>query len=191
MKQFIIKHKALTALIGLILILFQYAFIYNIYLIFHFKLMENDISTLSKITGRDYTGTEITDIKTSIEFFGDERGTDLYIFLREDAVFKNNPDYDDSAYKGSPYYEGCTSSLDQFGRYFYEQLHAAGIEREYLISCGTHFKSIEIIGGMTQQDILWMPMNDSYDGYSNVLIYTSMPEWIVKIPNKELLIGKH
>ena len=38
---------------------------------------------------------------------------------------------------------------------------------------------------------MWMPPRDTYDGYSNVLIYTSMTDWIVKVPNKNRLIGKH
>ncbi len=38
---------------------------------------------------------------------------------------------------------------------------------------------------------MWMPLRDTYDGYSNVLIYTSMTDWIVKVPNKNRLIGKH
>ncbi|MCR4577612.1 MAG: hypothetical protein K5784_06875 [Clostridiales bacterium] len=99
MKQLILKHKAVTILLGLILIILLYETCYGIYLVFHFSLTVDDIETLSAITGREYYGTEITDIKTHTDFFGDDRGTELYIFLREDAVFDDNPDYDDPVYK--------------------------------------------------------------------------------------------
>ena len=68
MKQLILKHKAVTILLGLILIILLYETCYGIYLVFHFSLTVDDIETLSAITGREYYGTEITDIKTHTDF---------------------------------------------------------------------------------------------------------------------------
>ena len=190
MKQFISKHKVLSVIIGLIIIALLYTAVDEIYLFFHFSLTVEDVSVLSQITGRDYTGAEITDIKTKKTYFGDLRGTDIYVFLKEDAVFDSNPDYEDMYYKDPQYADTMKSSLDQFGHYFFEELADVGVKREHLLSCGTHFKTIEIRHGWTQQSILWMPLSESYDGYSNVLICTNMPDWIVSIDH-EKLIGKY
>ena len=142
----------------------------------------DNIENLAELTGRDYYDAEIVDIKTVPvqDVYG--TGTDLFIFLHEDGPFEGNPDYDGS-------------SLNYFGPYFYEKLQAAGVERGDLLSCRTHFKGITVRymgrSGFTTQSIRWMALRDSYDGYSNVLIFTYIPGANVVIQDKAALLGTH
>ncbi len=142
-----------------------------------------DLATLAELTGRDYTDAEIVDIKVTLIDDVNGTGTELFIFLRETIPFEGNPDYDDG------------HSLSLFGPYFYEVLQSAGVEREDLISCSNHMKGIDFRyrGGYvsTTQYVYWMPLKDSYDGYSNVLIQTYIPGTKVVIPDKGALLGKH
>ena len=142
----------------------------------------DNIENLAELTGRDYYDAEIVDIKTVPvqDVYG--TGTNLFIFLHEDGPFEGNPDYDGN-------------SLNYFGPYFYEELQAAGVERGDLLSCSTHFKGITIrhLGGseFTTQEVDWMTLRDSYDGYSNVLIFTYIPGANVVIQDKAALLGTH
>ena len=142
----------------------------------------DNIENLAELTGRDYYDAEIVDIKTVAvqDVYG--TGTNLFIFLHEDGPFEGNPDYD-------------RNSLNYFGPYFYEELQAAGVERGDLLSCSTHYKGITIrhLGGseFTTQYIYWMTLRDSYDGYSNVLIFTYIPGANVVILDKDDLLGTH
>ena len=142
-----------------------------------------DLASLSEFTDRDYTNTEIVDIKTTLIMDVDGIGTYLFVFLRETGPFEGNPDYDDG------------HSLNMYGPYFYERLQSAGVEREDLISCGLHFALVTFPTSngyaSTTQYINWMPLNDSYDGYSNVLIETYIPGTQVVIQDKDVLLGKH
>ncbi len=141
------------------------------------------LELLTELTRKDYTDTEVVDIKTlSVQdVYG--TGTYLFIFLREAGPFEGNPDYDDG------------HTLNMYGPYFYEMLQSAGVDREDLISCGIHFKGITFRyqGGSvsTTQYVNWIPLQDSYDGYSNVPIETSRPGTQVVIQHKDALLGEH
>ena len=141
------------------------------------------LELLTELTSKDYTDTEVVDIKTlSVQdVYG--TGTYLFIFLREAGPFEGNPDYDDGY------------SQNMYGPYFYETLQSVGVEREDVISCSVHFKGITFRyhGGSvsTTQYVNWMPLQDSYDGYSNVLIETYLPGTQVVIQDKDALLGEH
>ncbi|MBR5986871.1 MAG: hypothetical protein IK019_10720, partial [Clostridia bacterium] len=142
----------------------------------------DNIENLAELTGRDYYDAEIVDIKTVAvqDVYG--TGTNLFIFLHEAGPFEGNPDYDGN-------------SLNYLGPYFYENLQAAGVERGDLLSCSTHFKGITVRymgrSGFTTQNVYWMTLRDSYDGYSNVLIFTYIPGANVVIQDKAALLGTH
>ena len=141
-----------------------------------------DLASLTRFTGRDYTDAEIVDIQTVLVQDVSGTGTVLFVFLREAGPFEGKRDYDGY-------------SLDMYGPYFYEILRSVGVEREDLISCGTHFRGIEFHAWYdhwsTTQYVDWMPLRESFGGYSNVLIQTYIPGSTVTIQDKDALLGKH